>query len=236
MNNPMNKSMTNRPRVRSVTPDLIVGDLQRSLDFYCDKLGFIEPNVWGEPPCFAMLNRDGFDLMLSLAEEPSQVRPNGPTGVWDIFISITDVAAEIAALEAAGVPIVKGPTDTFYEMREIEVLDPDGHRLCLAQDLSAASQRIAEIWDGVLDVGTAKLRLVLKLTPSDDGLTARLDSLDQNARDLVIDRIVREGSMLRFEMAAIGASYAGTFSDDETTVTGDWSQGGRSFPLVFRRV
>jgi catechol 2,3-dioxygenase-like lactoylglutathione lyase family enzyme len=222
--------------VRAVTPDLIVSDLQRSIDFYCGKLGFIEPNVWGEPPCFAMMNRDGFDLMLSLAEDPSHVRPNGPTGVWDIFLSITDVAAEMAALEAAGVPIAKGPTDTFYGMREIEVLDPDGHRLCLAQDLDNEPQRIAEIWEGVLDLGTAKLRLVLKLAPSNEGLTARLDSLDQNARDLVIDRIVHDGSALRFEMSAIGASYLGGFSDDETTLTGEWSQGGKTWPLVFRRV
>ena len=227
---------TPRPRVRSVTPDLIVGDLQRSIDFYCGKLGFIEPNIHGEPPCFAMINRDGFDLMLSLAEDPSHVRPNGPTGVWDIYISIADVAAEIAALEAAGVPIDKGPADMFYEMREIEVLDPDGHRICLAQDLSGGAQRVAEIWDGVIDLGTTKLRLVLKLVPTNDGLTGRLDSLDQNARDLMIDRVVREGSALRFEMVAIGASYAGTFSDDEATLTGNWSQGGKSFPLVFRRV
>jgi catechol 2,3-dioxygenase-like lactoylglutathione lyase family enzyme len=115
-----------------------VSDLQRSVDFYCGKLGFVDPNVHGEPPCFAMINRDGFELMLSVAEDPSHVRPNGPTGVWDLFIVITDVAAEIAALETAGVPIDKGPADRFYQMREIEVLDPDGHRLCLAQDLSAA--------------------------------------------------------------------------------------------------
>jgi len=213
-----------------------VSDLQRSIDFYCNKLGFIEPNVWGEPPCFAMMNRDGFDLMLSLAEEPSHVRPNGPVGVWDIFLSITDVTAEMAALEASGVPIAKGPTDTFYGMREIEVLDPDGYRLCLAQNLENEPQRIAEIWDGILDLGTARLRLVLKLAPANDGLTGRLDSLDQNARDLVIDRIARQGSALRFEMTAIGALYTGTFSDDEKTLTGEWTQGGKTWPLVFRRV
>lgn len=232
----MSNQANSRPRLRAVTPDLIVSDLQRSIDFYCQKLGFVEPSVWGEPPCFAMINRDGFELMLSVPEDGARVRPNGPDGVWDLFLSIMDVAAEIVALQAAGVLIDKGPTDTFYGMREIEVLDPDGHRLCFAQDLANAPQRVAEIWDGVLDLGGAKLRLVLKLAPTDDGLTGRLDSLDQNARDLVIDRIVREGSTLRFEMLAIGASYSGTFGDDKTTITGDWSQGGKSFPLAFRRV
>lgn len=127
--------MSNRPRVRSVTPLLVVSDLQRSIDFYCGKLGFVEPNVWGEPPCFAMMNRDGFDLMLSLAEDPRQVSPHGPQGTWDFYVSVADVAAEAAALQAAGVPLDKGPTDTPYSMREIECMDPDGHRICLAQDI-----------------------------------------------------------------------------------------------------
>ena len=63
-------------------------------------------------------------------------RPNGPSGVWDMYVRVDDVAAELWALAAAGVAIDKGPTDLFYQMREIEVLDPDGHRICFAQDIS----------------------------------------------------------------------------------------------------
>ena len=54
----MVRTMSSRPRVLSTTPLLVVADLQRSLGFYCQKLGFGEPSVWGEPPCFAMLHRD----------------------------------------------------------------------------------------------------------------------------------------------------------------------------------
>jgi len=39
--------------------------------------------------------------------------------------------------------IDRGPTDTFYQVREIDVLDPDGHRICIAQDLTASQQREA---------------------------------------------------------------------------------------------
>jgi uncharacterized glyoxalase superfamily protein PhnB len=53
-----------------------------------------------------------------------------------VYVRVADVAAEIKALVAAGVKIERGPSDTFYSMREIEVLDPDGHRWCLGQDLS----------------------------------------------------------------------------------------------------
>jgi uncharacterized glyoxalase superfamily protein PhnB len=60
-----------------------------------------------------------------------------------MYVRVDDVAAELWALAAAGVAIDKGPTDLFYQMREIEVLDPDGHRICFAQDISVTSGRRA---------------------------------------------------------------------------------------------
>lgn len=218
-----------------MTPLFVVSNLQRSLDFYCQKLGFVDPNVHGDPPCFAMLNRDGFDLMLSLAGDRTRVHPHGVDGTWDMYISVADIAAEIAALESALVRPDKGPTDTFYGMREIEILDPDGHRICIAQDISGEPFHTAEIWEGVLDVGSAKLRLVLKLAPSGSGLVGTLDSPDQGAANLPIDLITRDGTSLHFAMKAIGAIYDGTFGNDGTSLSGRWSQGGRSWPLIFRR-
>jgi catechol 2,3-dioxygenase-like lactoylglutathione lyase family enzyme len=224
-----------RPRVRAVTPLLVVADLQRSLDFYCEKLGFVEPAVHGDPPCFAMLNRDGFDLMLSLADNPAQVSPHGPAGTWDLYINVADIAVEAEPLLAAGIRLDKGPTDTFYQMREIECLDPDDHRLCLAQDVSGELFGTAEVWDGELDLGAAKLRLVLKLSPSGGGLVGRLDSLDQQALNMPIDRVTLDGSSLRFEMKAIDAVYNGTLSEDGKQISGQWSQHGQTWPLVFHR-
>jgi catechol 2,3-dioxygenase-like lactoylglutathione lyase family enzyme len=125
-----------RPRVQRVTPLLVVADLQKSLDFYTQKLAFEDPAVHGDPPCFAMINRYGFDLMLSLKGPESTGRPNGPDGTWDVYMQVTDIKAEVEALQAAGVSVVKGPTDAFYGMREVEILDPDGHRICLAEDVS----------------------------------------------------------------------------------------------------
>jgi catechol 2,3-dioxygenase-like lactoylglutathione lyase family enzyme len=225
--------MTPRPRLLSTTPVLVVSDLQRALDFYCRKLGFDEPNVWGEPPCFAMLHRDGFELMLSLAEGGHRPTPNGPASVWDVYVRVPDVAAEIAALGEAGVPLAKGPTDLFYGMREIEVLDPDGYRWCFGQDTTSAA---TEVWDGVLDVGKSKLRLRLKLRTEEDGtLHGVVDSLDQNAMNLPIDVVTRSGTALRFEMKALQAVFEGVTSADGKSVEGRWTQRGQGWPLVFRR-
>lgn len=225
-----------RPRVLSSTPLLVVSDLQRSLAFCRDALGFSEPSVWGEPPCFAMLCRDGFELMLSLAAGESRVQPNGPGGTWDVYLRVADVAAEAAALAFAGVELAKGPTDTFYAMREIEVLDPDGHRFCFAQDLGAATaDRETEDWHGVLDVGSRKLRLVLHLLAAQGTLRGSLDSPDQGATSLPVDVATRDGAALHLELPAIGAVYDGVTAADGRAIAGTWTQRGRSWPLTFRR-
>lgn len=222
---------TPRPRLNALTPLLVVSDLQRALDFYVQKLAFAEPSVWGEPPCFAMLNRDGFELMLSSDAEPARVRPNG---VWDLYLRVGDIAAELAALRAAGVTIDKGPTDTFYEMREIEIVDPDGHRICVAQDVGTGELTGAHTWEGVLDVGSAKLRLLLKIAFASGKLVATMDSLDQGAMNLPVENVVRDGTALRFEMSAIGAQYAGVMNADMSQITGEWTQRGRTWPLNWR--
>lgn len=122
-----------RSKVLTTTPSFVVSDLQKSLDFYT-KLGFGSPSVWGEPPCFAMLDRGGFELMLTVASKEGQVRPNGPDGVWDMYIRVADVSMELVALKQAGVEIARRPEKTFYHMIEMEVIDPDGHRICFGQD------------------------------------------------------------------------------------------------------
>ena len=224
--------MTARPRLLSSTPLLVVADLQRAIDFYCGRLGFTDCRAWGEPPCFAMMHRDGFELMLSLAGADVRPTPNGPTGVWDMYLRVADVAAEQAALRAAGVALAKGPVDTEYAMREIEVVDPDGHRVCFGQDLGRPPD---EAWDGVLDTGRARLRLRLRLRDEAGTLRGVLDSLDQGAMNLPIDTLERTATALRFSMLALQAEFAGVVSADGRSVSGRWTQRGMGWPLTLER-
>ncbi|MGZ3442121.1 MAG: VOC family protein [Polyangia bacterium] len=117
-----------RPRVFATTTVLVVSDLARSLEFY-GRLGFGEPATFGEPPVFAMANREGFDLMLKRG------RPQPPDDAWAMHLRIADLAAEEEALRAAGVTIARGPATTGYAMYELEVVDPDGYRVCFGQDV-----------------------------------------------------------------------------------------------------
>ena len=50
-------------KVKSTAPHFFVSDINKSVRFYVDVLGFDEPKIWGNPPCFAMPSHDGFSQM-----------------------------------------------------------------------------------------------------------------------------------------------------------------------------
>ncbi len=101
-----------------------------------------------------------------------------------------------------------------------------------AQD--APAQKIAGDWQGTLDVGAMKLRLVLHFAAENDGnIRGTMDSLDQGAKGLKIDKVTVEGQIMKFAMSNISATYEGTINGDE--ITGKFTQGGVPFSLSFKR-
>lgn len=91
-------------------------------------------------------------------------------------------------------------------------------------------------WLGTLDTGLSRLRLVLHISNTDQGLTATMDSLDQNAKGIPVTTIARDGSSLKFDMKAIGGAFDGTISADLAAFNGTWTQLGKSWALAFKRV
>jgi uncharacterized protein len=88
-------------------------------------------------------------------------------------------------------------------------------------------------WEGVLDVGQ-KLRLVLHVTTTKEGLEGTLESPDQGASGLAAT-VKRDGGSLSFEVAMIGAKYQGTIEKDRSAINGTFSQSGGEFPLALKR-
>jgi pimeloyl-ACP methyl ester carboxylesterase len=101
---------------------------------------------------------------------------------------------------------------------------------------SQATSGIEGDWQGTLDAGAAKLRLILKISKAADGkLTATMDSLDQGANDLPVDTISFQDGTLKFEMKRLSASYVGTLNKEGNQLTGQFTQ-GNNLPLEFKRV
>ncbi|GMV06650.1 MAG: lipoprotein [Gemmatimonadota bacterium] len=91
-------------------------------------------------------------------------------------------------------------------------------------------------WEGQLDAGAVKLRLVFHVTVGADGtLGGTLDSPDQGAAGIPATSVSASGPTLTFAIAALGVRYVATLSSDGATLAGTFNQGGASLPLSLKR-
>lgn len=90
-------------------------------------------------------------------------------------------------------------------------------------------------WQGDLQTPGPKLRLVLHVRAHADTLAATLDSPDQLAFGLTVDRIGVHGDSLRLLMTGISAGFMGAFDSTGAELRGYWIQGPTTLPLTLRR-
>lgn len=123
----------------SVAPYLIVDDVVATANDYRDRLGFDYERLWGEPPSFCMVRRNGVVIMLGQLEATGVMRPNRTVdpegGAWDAYIWIDNADALHAEFKSKGVKIVREICDQMYGCRDFDVEDCNGYRLCFGQDL-----------------------------------------------------------------------------------------------------
>ncbi len=108
--------------------------------------------------------------------------------------------------------------------------------LLLLAAVSAGAQTpgIEGAWHGALEVGSVRLRLVLRIT-DESALAAKLDSPEQGVVGLPATILTRAGAAVRLEFVSLGAIYEGKLNRDATEMAGEWRQGRVALPLVFRR-
>jgi catechol 2,3-dioxygenase-like lactoylglutathione lyase family enzyme len=122
-----------RPTTAAISPFFIVGNVDRTVAFYRDQLGF--EVTFQEPdqnPFFAVIRRDGAQLFIKAVDENTPPLPNWrrhPSARWDAYVYAPDpddLAAEFGAHGAAfSVPL----QDTHDGLRGFEIHDPDGYVL-----------------------------------------------------------------------------------------------------------
>jgi len=100
----------------------------------------------------------------------------------------------------------------------------------------AVTNGVAGKWNGTLEIGPVKLRVVFKISAAADGtLTAKMDSLDQGARDIPVDSVTVKDKTLRLEVNAVQGVYLGTLDGAGTKATGEWTQGPQTLPLTLTK-
>ena len=91
-------------------------------------------------------------------------------------------------------------------------------------------------WKATLDAQGTKLRLALKIGKATNGkFSGTMDSLDQGAREIPITAITFKTPQVKLEWKLLNASFTGTLSQNGQSMTGQWEQMGRPFPITFER-
>jgi len=109
---------------------LTVSDVGRSLQFFLDRLGFLEHFRMGDPISYAIAERDAVSVQLM----PASRSPES-LGRSTIYVFALDIDELHDELRGRGCEIEVAPVDLFYGMREMSVRDPDGNRITFGQEI-----------------------------------------------------------------------------------------------------
>jgi catechol 2,3-dioxygenase-like lactoylglutathione lyase family enzyme len=121
-----------RPSLGGISPSFIVSNVDQTIAFYSDKLGFetrfLAPD---RNPFFAIIGRDGAQLFVKSDRDVSPL-PNHrrhPFMRWDAFVYVQDPDALAAEFADHGAAFSEPLKDTHDGLRGFEISDPDGYVL-----------------------------------------------------------------------------------------------------------
>lgn len=127
--------------LKKLTPNMMVEDVQKTIDFYRDVLGFqVITTVPGENEVgFAIMQRDGVELMF---QSRNSLSDNVPALTGSIIGASQTFYIEVAGVTQLyeqlkdKVEIVVAMHDTFYGTREFYFRDINGYILSLSEPLA----------------------------------------------------------------------------------------------------
>ena len=109
------------------TATLRASDVTGLAEWYRDKLGFAITMSWGEPAEYARVQRDSVELAIgSLGGE------FGPSSTYTI---VTGVDALYEEFLGRGVKMGREISNAPYRMRDFDLFDPEGNRICFGETL-----------------------------------------------------------------------------------------------------
>jgi uncharacterized glyoxalase superfamily protein PhnB len=131
--------MTAEREVWSIVPVLGARAVRASAEYYRDVLGFhLDPELGllgdaaGEGSVYALLRRGGAEIHLQIRRQQEGERRRDPVE-RDVYVRVADVSDLHSELVARGVHVA-APSPTRYGLWEIQVEDPNGHRLTFGSE------------------------------------------------------------------------------------------------------
>ena len=109
----------------SASAILHVSNLNDSIRFYTEALGFEEEFIYGDPPYYAGVKMGSVIIHLNAGEENESRR-----GMGSVYVFCDEVDEYYESIEEKGVEITSKLETWPYEMRDFQVKDIDGNLLC----------------------------------------------------------------------------------------------------------
>jgi len=121
-----------RATIEAISPFFIVSNVEQTIAFYRDKLGF--ETRFQQPdrnPFFAIISRDAAQLFLK-SDQGTSPLPNSsrnPEMRWDAFLNVPDPDSLAAEFASHGIIFSEPLQNTHDGLRGFEIRDPDGYIL-----------------------------------------------------------------------------------------------------------
>ena len=116
-------------------PQLFVSDIEKSCDFYVQKLGFEVGFTYGEPPFYGQVRRDGALLNLRHVDRPVF---NAELRAREDLVAATGIVEAVKSLlleyQEHGVAFHQALRTEPWGARTFIVADPGGNLICLAAE------------------------------------------------------------------------------------------------------
>ena len=123
--------MSEKVRFKALVPQLVVPDVVKAAEFYCDKLGFELLGYFLDPPVYAMVRRGDVEIHFGKGDG-DEIRTNESVrrGLGhDIYIIVSDIEGVYRELTRAGVEVVEGPIKRVYGSIEVVAKDCYGFKI-----------------------------------------------------------------------------------------------------------
>ena len=122
------------PVLTGVTPILFVRAVSASAEFYRDKLGFEVDFLYGDPPFYGAVSRDGVQLHLRYVPRPNFAELAArEKSLILATIAVSDVGALFEEFEARGADFPQAVTKQVWGCTDFHVRDPDGNVISFVQ-------------------------------------------------------------------------------------------------------
>jgi uncharacterized glyoxalase superfamily protein PhnB len=126
--------------LNSLTPNLMVNDVEETIEYYTDILGFTLLKTVPEKgnPDWAMVKRNDVILMFqsakSLKDELPKLKSQKPGGGLTFYIKVDRITELYEELVDNEVEIISDLESTFYDTIEFSIIDNNGYILTFSEE------------------------------------------------------------------------------------------------------